>query len=72
MQIMGKPPERTKPEDFSEHYLNIYKRVSFMEMLESLGFDVVTDELVEVGGYFGRYELIIARRSRVERSILEE
>lgn len=63
IKVEGKPPNQTKPENFSEHYLNIYAHTPFMEMLEGiLGFNIVVDKLVEVGGFFGRYELITARR----------
>ncbi len=62
IKVEGGPPDQTKPNEFSEHYLNTYAREPFMETLKSLRFDVVMDKLVEVGGYFGRYGLIIARR----------
>lgn len=62
IKVEGKPPDQTKPNEFSEHYLNIYIRESFMKTLKSLGFDVVMDKLVEVGGYFGRYEVLIVQR----------
>ncbi|MBA7593118.1 Trans-aconitate 2-methyltransferase [subsurface metagenome] len=63
IRVIGKPPNhRAKPVEFSEHYLNVYSREPFMTMLKSLGFDVVIDEMVEVGGYFGRYEVLITRR----------
>ncbi|MBA7694500.1 hypothetical protein ES703_103111 [subsurface metagenome] len=65
IRVIGKPPAQTKPDDeFSEHYLNTYARKPFMETLNNLGFDVVMDKMVEVGGYFGKYELIIARRKK--------
>ncbi len=64
IKVEGKPPDQTKPGEFSEHYLNTYAREPFMGAIKNLGFDVVMDEMVEVGGYFGRYELIIARRGR--------
>lgn len=64
MGIMGKPPERTKPGDFSEHYLNVYAREPFMEMLKGLGFKLDMDCHVEVGGQFKQFELITARRGR--------
>jgi len=62
IKVIGKPPAQTDPKQFSEHYLNTYPRGPFMEMLKNLGFNVVVDKLVEVGGYFKNYELIIARR----------
>ena len=62
IRVIGKPPDQTKPENFSEHYLNTYKREPFMGAIKNLGFDVIMDEMVEVGGYFKNYELIIARR----------
>ena len=64
IQVEGEPPDQTKLGEFSEHYLNIYARGPFMGAIKNLGFDVVMDEMVEVGGYFGRYELIIAKRGR--------
>ncbi len=67
IKVIGKPPAQTKPDEFSEHYLNTYARWQFMEILKKrLGFDVVMDEMVEVGGFFKNYELIIARRKKVE------
>jgi ubiquinone/menaquinone biosynthesis C-methylase UbiE len=62
IKVIGKPPEQTEPGEFSEHYLNTYARKPFMEMLENLGFCIAVDKLVDVGGYFKRYEVIIARR----------
>lgn len=64
IRVEGGPPDQTKPGEFSEHYLNIYARGPFMETLKSFGFNVVMDKLVEVGGYFGKYELIIGRREK--------
>jgi len=62
IQVIGNPPSQTKPNEFSEHYLNTYSKEPFMKMLKSLAFNIEVDKLVEVGGFFGNYELIIARR----------
>jgi len=62
IKVIGKPPEQTKQGEFSEHYLNIYPRKPFMEALDKLGFSVKADQLIQVGGYFKFYHLIIARR----------
>lgn len=62
VHVEGNPLNQTKPGNFSEHYLNTYAREPFMEQLKNLGFNVVIDKMVEVGGYFKNYELIIARR----------
>jgi len=62
IKVIGKPPAQTDPKQFSEHYLNTYPRKPFMEMLKNLGFNVVVDQLIEVGGFFKFYEIIIARR----------
>jgi len=62
IKVIGKPPEQTKPGEFSEHFLNTYPRKPFMQTLEKLGFNVVVDKLIEVGGFFKLYEVIIARR----------
>lgn len=69
IRVVGEPPDQTKPRDFSEHYLNKYERNSFMEALKNLGFNVTVDKLVEVGGYFKYYELIIARRRADDKAI---
>lgn len=64
IKVEGKPPDQTKPGEFSEHYLNTYERGPFMDALKNLGFNVAVDKLIGVGGYFKYYGLIIARRSR--------
>lgn len=64
IRVIGKPPEQTTNNEFSEHYLNQYARGPFMKTLKDFGFNVVVDKLVEVGGFFKNYELIIARRTQ--------
>ncbi|GAI73124.1 unnamed protein product, partial [marine sediment metagenome] len=46
IRVEGEPPDQTKPSDFSEHYLNTYKREPFMGAIKNLGFDVVMDKMV--------------------------
>jgi len=65
IKVIGKPPSQTDPKQFSEHYLNTYPRKPFMEMLKNQGFNVVVDQLIQVGGFFKFYQLIIARRQEV-------
>jgi len=62
IKVIGKPPSQTDPKQFSEHYLNTYPRKPFMEMLKNQGFSVVEDRLIQVGGFFKFYQLIIAKR----------
>jgi len=64
--VVGEPPSKVPPGDFSRHYLNVYAREPFMEMLKGLGFNLAMGCYVEVGGHFGRYELIIARRGSID------
>jgi len=63
IKVIGKPPTLTKPGEFSEHFLNTYPRKPFMEKLNQLGFSILVDQLIQVGGFFKFYHLIIARRT---------
>jgi len=65
IKVIGKPPSQTKPGEFSEHFLNTYARKPFMEVLKNSGFDVAVSKLIEVGGFFGNYEVIIAKIVKV-------
>lgn len=66
IRVIGKPPGQiARPNEFSEHYLNIYSRGPFEEMVKNLGFNIIVDDFIEVGGYFKNYEVIIARRMPV-------
>jgi ubiquinone/menaquinone biosynthesis C-methylase UbiE len=66
IKVIGKPPSQTIKGEFSQHFLNTYPRKPFMEALDKLGFNVKVDRLIQVGGYFKFYHLIIARRYGVE------
>jgi ubiquinone/menaquinone biosynthesis C-methylase UbiE len=66
IKVIGKPPSQTAPNQFSEHFLNTYPRKQFTEALKNLGFNVVVDQLIQVGGFFKFYHLIIARRVNLD------